>query len=260
MTLATGKDPEGTLEWVLDQVYAVWATGGGGDSAAEARAHQFRLNHLERFAAVQLAREAESLRDRSLERALLTHLTGNPAFLREELAAITSLGAGDISAFAYRWLNRGRARAVLVEPQDTGPLAPGAVPPVFASVSTLRLSVPPGTLERRAIPPGATVRTFRMENGLEVVLARRPAAPVAAVTLVSRGGRADAVPLGAGELVSLAEIGTPVTGLAPASASGPGAGTDAPRASSSSSPPTATSRTRWRCSRSSSSPSACGRG
>src|SRR5262249_585718 len=38
-----------------------------------------------------------------------------------------------------------------------------------------------------------------LPNGLEVVLARRPAAPVVAVTLASRGGRSDAEPLGAAE-------------------------------------------------------------
>ena len=202
VSLATGKDPEGSLERVLDQVHLVWASGAT-DAVQGARSSRFLLNHLQRFAAVRLAAQSESVLDRSVSRALFTHLTSDPAFLRKELAAIIALEAGQIDSFAFRWFDRGRARAVFVEPHGPIPTA-GAIPPVFASVSTLRLSVPPGFLGARVIAPGATTKALRLPNGLEVVLARRPAAPVVAVTLTSRGGHADAEPLGAAEVGQLA--------------------------------------------------------
>lgn len=203
VTLASGKSPEGAMERVLDEVYKTWAQPEDRlDSAAVARAHQFRLNHLERFAAVNLARTAESLIDRSLSRARFTHLTGDPVYLRSELAAITALGAGEISSFAHRWFGRSRARAVYVDPQGASGSREGSVPFVF-SPSVQRIAVPREALERFIVGPGAATTTFRLPTDLEVVLAARGAAPVVAVTLVSRGGRADAEPLGAAEVTQI---------------------------------------------------------
>jgi zinc protease len=202
-TLAAGANPEGAMESILDQVYKTWAQSEEAwNQAALAREHQFRLNHLERFAAVNLARTTESLLERSLSRARLTHLTGDAAYLRSELAAITALGAGEITSFAERWFDRGRARAVYVEPQGTADPSGSAVPFVF-SPSLQKISAPPDVLQRYVVGPGAATTSFRLPSGLEVVLAARASAPVVAVTLVSRGGRTDAEPLGAAELAQI---------------------------------------------------------
>src|SRR5262249_28164675 len=155
------------------------------DSAAEARSHRLRLGRLERHAMVSLAEESESLLDRTVKRAQLTHLTGNPTILASELRGMTQLGEGAISSFAHRWLTRDRARAVYVEPDGSGSASAAGTPEVFASVSALRLSVPKEVWSKRVVPPGASVRSVQLPNGLEVVLARRPAAPVVAVTLAS---------------------------------------------------------------------------
>jgi predicted Zn-dependent peptidase len=54
--------------------------------------------------------------------------------------------------------------------------------------------------------PGATLRTTKLPNGLEVVVARRASGPVVAVTLAARGGDADAEPLGAADLADYAGV------------------------------------------------------
>lgn len=203
VTLASGKNPEAAMDRVLDQVYRTWSgQGAWGDSVTLARGHQLQLNRLARFAVVDLARTAESLLDRSLGRARFTHLIGDPTYLRSELKAIGSLGAGEIPSFSYRWFDRGRARAVYVEPLGVSESSAGSIPAVFSS-SIQRVAVPPDALERHIVPPGAETRTFRLPTGLEVVLATRRSAPLVAVTLTSRGGRSDAEPLGSAELVQL---------------------------------------------------------
>jgi predicted Zn-dependent peptidase len=91
---------------------------------------------------------------------------------------------------------------VYVEPLGVSASPAGSIPAVFSS-SIQRVAVPPDALERNIVPPGAETRTFRLPTGLEVVLATRRSAPLVAVTLTSRGGRADAEPLGSAELVQL---------------------------------------------------------
>ena len=205
LTLSEPMDPDRALERVLDQLSSLWEPAAG-NTAADAKAHRIRLGRMERFAAVALARETESLLERTIKRAELGHLTGNPAVLTSELRGMTELGEGAISTFAYRWLSRDRARAVYVEPDGSEATAGQGAPSVFASVSNLKVTVPKEVWRKRVVPPGAQVRTLQLPNGLEVVLARRAAAPVMAVTLASRGGRSDAEPLGAADLSDLAYV------------------------------------------------------
>jgi zinc protease len=205
VTLSRPNEPERAMDRVLDQLYALWAPGEG-NSAAEAKSHRVILGRLERYATVALAEESESLLDRTVKRAQLTHLTGNPTILASELRAMTQLGEGAFSTFAHRWLSRDRARAVYVDPDGSAPATVEGAPAVFAAVSNPKLSVPKEVWSRRVVPPGASVRSLKLSNGLEVVLAQRPAAPIVAMTLVSRGGRSDAEPLGAAELADMAEV------------------------------------------------------
>src|SRR5262249_46399579 len=54
--------------------------------------------------------------------------------------------------------------------------------------------------------PGTSVQSTKLPNGLEVVVARRASGPVVAATLASRGGEADAEPLGAATMADFAGV------------------------------------------------------
>src|SRR5262249_45267130 len=105
----------------------------------------------------------------------------------------------------FDWLSRTRARAVYVQPDGTVETE-GTSAAVFASVSSMKISVPPEMISQRVKGPGAKVRSTKLSNGLEVGVARRASGPVVAVTLAARGGSSDADPLGAANLASFAGV------------------------------------------------------
>jgi zinc protease len=139
-------------------------------------------------------------------RAELVHVTGDTHAISRELASIGQLTTGSVSKFAFEYLDRGRARMVSLEPD--GSAAPqnqggGA----FAASAGLQLRITPEVLRGRVAPPGAQLRAFKLDTGLEVVLARRATAPVVTAAFTVRGGTASGEPLGA---VSFARYAQPV--------------------------------------------------
>jgi zinc protease len=204
--LAEGKSPEKALEQLLDQIIRLWMPSNhnfADPSWAGPADLQLRLGMGRTIVREALA--SESLLDRDVQRAQTAHFTGDPSYLTRQMKSLGTMAAGDLSRFAFEWLSRSRARAVYVQP-DGSVETEGSTAAVFASVSSLKLSVPPEMISQRVKGPGATVRSTKLANGLEVVVARRASGPVVAVTLAARGGSADADPLGAANLAAFAGV------------------------------------------------------
>jgi len=111
------------------------------------------------------------------------------------MQSIAQLSEDQVATFAHRYLERGRARVVFLEPNGNA-AAEEEGRGAFASSTGLQLRVDRDVLLKRVVPPSAEIRAFRLDSGLEVVLARRPTAPVLSAALAVRGGSADGEPLG----------------------------------------------------------------
>ncbi len=109
-------------------------------------------------------------------RAQLVHVTGDTLAISRELGSIGQLTTGSVSKFAFEYLDRGRARMVFLEPDGT-PAPPDRGGGAFAAAAALQLRITPEVLRARVAGPGAQLRAFKLDSGLEVVLARRPTAP-----------------------------------------------------------------------------------
>ena len=158
---------------------------------------------LENTAVVDDVLETESVLARARDRATMAHWTGDPSAWTKDMTALTEVGPSKWQAFTLQWLNRDRARALLVEPNGESLEAPesGAPPKVFAA-DDVHVKISSGALKTYAHGPLDDIRTVTLKNGLHVLLVRRVGAPTVAATVGVRGGTATAEPLGAAELAT----------------------------------------------------------
>jgi len=201
--LKEGKNPERSLERVLDQVIRIWEPSNVSSAATTLSADR-SFARLQRTALVGFALQSESVLGRAEEKATLVHLTGDLGAWGKDIAAIAQLSAPKMEQFAFEWLARDRARAVFVEPSGAArTLDAAGRPTVFAPADDIRVKIDAGALRTYVHPPGGEVKSVTLKNGLEVILVRRESSPTVTVTLGFRGGEATGNPLGAPELAQM---------------------------------------------------------
>jgi zinc protease len=185
--LSHGVHPEQSLREVLATL--PWT---GGDDMGLAQ----RFDHLKLETLRDLAFEAESPRNRSLERAQYAHFVGGANAYGAVVDSAKSITDDVALEFARSYLDPARARAVLVEP--LAPDARAATKAISAKVSAPRVrykNLPPLTFgdlaDTRFL---AGMQTTTLSNGLQVITVPRAGAPVVTVSLGFHGGSADAAP------------------------------------------------------------------
>jgi zinc protease len=199
--LKTGKDPERSLERVLDKIVQMWVPSETGTDSVLNSAVDFHW--MQNSSVIDVALATESIVSRTMSKATRIHETGDPAAWGKDLKAVYELRAAQMHSFAYEWLSRSRARAVFVQPSEgPSPRDTTGPPAAFASSDDVRAKIAPEALRTYVHGPVRDIRVFSLKNGLEVSLVRRGAAPTVAVSLGFRGGDATSEPLGAAELTS----------------------------------------------------------
>jgi zinc protease len=192
VVLRSGEHPRKSAETVLDQLYHLWdeQLQASNILVSQARLHRQRLSAI-----TGMAIEAEDLLDRALRRAELTHFTLDPRAYTRSLAAMAQADSTRVTQFSYEYLQRDRARMVMVWPT----LGANATAAGRAAPLSVEEDVPSnGPLTP---PPAVTgFRTLRLENGLEVVLGSTPGMPLATVAVWLHGGSAASEPLGVSEV------------------------------------------------------------
>jgi zinc protease len=194
--LRDGSNPARSGERMLDELNRVWTSKIITSSSDAFRKQEADFLIRRNQTLIDLASDLEDVGARAEMRAQLVHVTGDTHAISRELGSIGQLTTGSVSRFAFEYLDRGRARMVFLEPDGT------AAPPdrgggTFAAAPALQLRITPEVIRARVAPPGARIKAFRLDSGLEVVLARRPTAPVVTVVFTVRGGTSDGEPLGA---------------------------------------------------------------
>ncbi|RKH10563.1 insulinase family protein [Corallococcus sp. CA053C] len=194
--LSRGDHPERTAEKVLDQVHKAWTFTIEGDSV---RQQESDFQGLRRQVVTGMLLDSEALLTRTASRALLTHFTLDVrAYTRAQLALV-GLGGTKVADFAYQWLQRDRAHAILVRPGESGG---GTAAPARTTLEEEGLAeglsghVTPAMLTATTAP----VRTLKLENGLEVLLVSRPGLPVVRMGAAMGGGTTYGAKPGVGEL------------------------------------------------------------
>jgi zinc protease len=134
--------------------------------------------------------------------------TGQTRYYKQTLEGLAALRPGAVTDFAYQYLKRERAAAVLFEPEIEGGAAAatgGRLRPgehELGHGGDVNLSgMGPEDIRRIARPPGvASLPRFKLANGLEVVEIPRPTALMAEVYMQLPGGNATTKPYGLASL------------------------------------------------------------
>ncbi|HEX8434541.1 M16 family metallopeptidase [Archangium sp.] len=191
--LRSGEHPKQSAETVLNQLFHLW---DGQTQAANILAAQADLHHQRLSVLTGMALEADDLMQRALRRAELTHFTLDPRAYTRSRAAVAQVDSTRVTRFTYEYLQRERARMVMVRP-TTG----GAAEATAGRAAPLSVEEDVPTQGPLTPPPSvASFRTIRLENGLEVVLGSAPGMPLATVAVWLHGGSAIGEPFGVGEL------------------------------------------------------------
>ncbi|MDB4983074.1 MAG: peptidase (pitrilysin) family [Myxococcales bacterium] len=205
-SLLPSADPDSVAQHIADHVSSMWAT-----QIPQAATLQQRRNIVHNTALLT----DDGLRARAAARPAFAHVTGDPRFFVDNLAAtMKSLDQFDAGDFFRSHLSREQARAIYLEPSTEG-RAP-------ASTTRPRAPEPPlpaGPLGFAKLRPEAlrswesNLRVKTLANGLTAIVAPRGGVAPATVLLGFHGGTATARPKGAPEISAVAGV-TSVTDMA----------------------------------------------
>jgi hypothetical protein len=150
--LRDGKDPSRSAELLLDELPRVWTVKASGSSSDQVRKQEAEFLVRRNQTLVNLAGDLEDLGERAVMRAQLVHVTGDPQAILRELGSIGQLTAGSVASLAFKYLDRGRARVVYLEP-DGSPAPDDRGSGAFAAAGGLQLkSHPRGSPYARSAP------------------------------------------------------------------------------------------------------------
>jgi zinc protease len=205
VVLREGADPQRSLTRVLDQLYRNWAL----DERPWERglAEEVRFTHQRGQLATATMFDAQDIRTRAIERAEFAHFSGDVTVYSKSMAALAQVDRAKLAEFYQTYLNRERARAVLVHPKwdARGPEARRRLREVHDQARvTYDLASIPGVA--RPLGLASSFQHEFLDNGLLVDAARRGTMPVAAIGISFRGGFAEEKRPGAAELALLAAI------------------------------------------------------
>jgi zinc protease len=156
--------------------------------------------------ATGLGLDTDQLLERGIRTAVLTHFGTDPRVYQRELAALSDINHAQIQRFAYRYLDRERARIVKFVPG--GGVVTVSLPAAAAATGPARGAWADADYDPQAVlalahaPGAAEFREVVLKNGLRVVAGRRVGIPMVTATLSLLRGATFAEAPGAAELAT----------------------------------------------------------
>ncbi|MCE9667684.1 insulinase family protein [Myxococcus stipitatus] len=183
VALATGGNPRRSADKVLDQVMETWTQE---IHAGEVLGREYDFQSMRRNVVTGMVLESEDLLSRTIRRAELTHFMLDVRGYTRSQMALMSIDGGKMTDFAYKWLQRDRARIIMVRPGEQAGAVAAAPVPLAEDPSTVASArrVTPSMLTALSTP----VHVLKLDNGMEVLLAPRPGLPVVRVGAMLGGG------------------------------------------------------------------------
>ncbi|MDF1565679.1 MAG: insulinase family protein [Deltaproteobacteria bacterium] len=211
-------DPEVVARKAIDGAWEAWDV-----SSANLTKMAFLRMRTYRMADVFLS--TASLM-RALEVADSIHYTGEPNAFSKAIVELNSFNDLEMRQFAYKYLNRDRAVAMIIEPLDKDEKEPDinldsdaawsgalleeseALKPFFEKLSDDQVKA------ATVAPDETTMKTFRLANQLKVVLKKHGNTPFVQTTLRMGGGDYGITPYFAGDYVWIRDDARPALEVA----------------------------------------------
>jgi zinc protease len=210
VALSEAKNPEKTLQGILAEapnVVNVFMRDPGDESRSSIRSSRYTATDVAytRVRRTMLIAEIRGMQDlvqRGLRRAQVTHFTQDPTLLSRVLHDLADLTPDRFREYAGPYLTGERARAALFVPNGSGSQladadASGTPVPADRERKIERLPPPPKEWMAELLTDPGQVVSHRLENGLSVVLVRRPGLPLISASVSLGVGPAAAKETGA---------------------------------------------------------------
>ncbi len=189
VTLKEGTHPEKSLDHVLNQLQRTWEPDANG---GDARLDDVAFDQARRRSLTNLLFDAQDSIGRGERRAALAHFMDDPTAYATSVRKVAELNRGAVARYAYDYLTRSRARAVLVTKTPVGALDQSSLRGLARTPEdegAEKITYDVGSIATVAIPPNAaSFRQVVLPNGLEVVIAHHGGLPIANVGLLFKGG------------------------------------------------------------------------
>jgi zinc protease len=204
VVLLTGKHPETSLEHVVDQLVNVWLSGTSGLSAEnEARLKRYEFSRMRSSALISNLMSFQSIANRGHERVLAAHFAADPLLFSRRLKSLGAVSKGQVSEFAAQYLNRQRARTILVRPtSNAGANAAPRTHPSYAE-PVIKVKYAADAFEQLQTPRFGDVQEQTLPNGLKIQVVARKGLPLVSMVLGMPQGIANSKPMAAAELGDL---------------------------------------------------------
>lgn len=203
------KEAPRLAEKALDGLYRVWSADEYYRSFQE---YLFSYTKTQQLASVfQNVDLVSSIGNgRAADTANFVHYTGDPLYYSRQFEWINKITADQARKLAEKYLNRGRAAAVLMLPYEEGDLAMdtadaqyrGARREDVLDTSLTAAQLTPAAIEAAVIPPDVSkLKETTLPSGVKLVSMAHSNAPLVQVRLVFGGGQ-DSLPDGSASFAS----------------------------------------------------------
>lgn len=194
--VAAGEDPEKVATRAIDGVWELWNVDN-----AEWRKRIFidaQKNYMRR-----IYDDALSI-DRTSSMAEYLHFTGRADRLALSFADLSTVSGPEVRKLASKWIERGRVAKLIIEPDDGAIAAPAGIafdttdPYAGATLGggPAKARTRPEITAAARASDGSDLSQLTLDNGLKVVVLRRPGAPFVRLGLLTGGGPATFDPWG----------------------------------------------------------------
>jgi zinc protease len=206
VVLREGADPQRSLMHVLDQLYRNWALSER--PWERGLAADVRFSHQRVRLVTGTMFDAQDIRSRAVERAEFAHFSGDVSVYSKNMVALEHVDREQLAKFYETYLNRERARAVLVLPKADARGAGAGRSGLREVHDQARVTYDLASIPGIAKPFGlaSSFQHETLDNGLVVDSARRGTMPIVAVGITFRGGIADEKRPGAAEVALRAAV------------------------------------------------------
>lgn len=204
-----GLKPEKLVEKVADSLYLQWDREVMTNPYSRAFVDwNFRFSRAQAMASQLLTADlvASLFSGRSFDTAMFAHFTGDPALFSYKMKQYAQMDLFPVQELARKYLTRERMVSVIVEPMDENERARREAnansarsevnQPTYSGLSDAGKynfvfdvnSITPEAIERvTVVPKRSTMREFKLDNGLNVVVMPYGEAPIVRASLMVEG-------------------------------------------------------------------------
>ncbi len=220
--ISPDEDPERYIDQALDGLYELWNLDNfyqmeRGNYVVDSLPIDrfFKYSKLSWMASIfQSVENVSSVFGRGAEVTEWLHYTGNPLFYSAQFEELSSVNPSKAAEMAYKYLNRDRHTAVVIEPLSEEQKAKaervgleGSYDGVTRADQGVLLfgdgELTDAVIQQAVLPVDlSSARHFELDNGLEVMVVPYGAAPLARAELLFYSGTDNSEPWGLGQMVN----------------------------------------------------------